>query len=346
MNNPQSTKLRIVTGIRLTVDVEGVALDHQRDRKHLSARQLLSRLAGADAIVMTLPSRYTALLCWLAKLRSPGTRVVYYDVNIPIAASRWDRLKRRVYLELLRRADLILTLHAQTAEYSRLLRLPPDRLQYVGFKSNSWEDKAAIARGEATSGSGGYVLACGRSYRDFETFTRAMAEAGVPARILLTQGSLEGEGSIPPSGSIPENVELIQHDGTRVAWLEALLGARIVVVPLRGDVIQPAGVSVYLEAMNLSRPVIVTDGPATRSMLNDSIAGVVPPGDSSALAREVLRVWRDDELRNNRIVAAQHYVRGLGGVDRLSRDILRATLALLGRGEIAVSERNHATAAE
>lgn len=336
MSNSNSRKLRIVTNIDLAADPEGVTLDHVRDRKRLSTAGRIAHLASADAVLWKLPSKRIALMCWLAKLRSPGTRLVYYDVNIPIAEGPWDRLKRRLYLHLVRRADLILTLHADISDYARLLGVPADRLRYVGFKCNSWEDTESVARGEATTDSGKYVLACGRSYRDFATFVEAMAEAGVPARILLTQGSLEAEGSIPPPAAVPENVELIQHDGTRAAWVEQILGARIVVVPLRGDVIQPAGVSVYLEAMNLSRPVIVTGGPSTRAMLDNSIAGIVPPGDTDALARETLQLWGNRELRGNRIDRAREYARSLGGVGRMSRDILRSTLELLDGTQSAV----------
>jgi hypothetical protein len=111
MSNPHSRKLRIVTNVDLDFDPEVVTLDHVRDRKRLGVRGLIAHLANADAIVWKLPSTRIALMCWVAKLRS-RTRLVYYDVNIPIARGAWDRLKRRVYLQLVRRADLVLTLHS------------------------------------------------------------------------------------------------------------------------------------------------------------------------------------------------------------------------------------------
>jgi glycosyltransferase involved in cell wall biosynthesis len=330
--------IRIAADFRLTAEIDGVQVEFIEDRENTGILRLLRRLAAADVVVMTLPSKLTALLCALAALPPSRTRVVYYDVNIPIPDRLWDRLKRRIYLELVRRADLVLTLQADTAEYARLLRLPQSRLRYVGFKSNAWEDAPYVRKAEESRDSGTYVLACGRSYRDFETFARAVAEAGLPARILLTQGSLEGEGSIPPSGDIPPNVELVQHDGTREGWKDALLGARIVVVPLRGDVIQPAGISVYLEAMNLLRPVIVTEGPATRGMLDDSIAGIVPARDSGAMAREAVRLWTDDGFRTARVAKARAYLERLGGVDRMSRDVLREAVSLIeGSQEVTQS---------
>jgi glycosyltransferase involved in cell wall biosynthesis len=255
-------------------------------------------------------------------------RLVYFDVVVPVAAGGWDRLKRAQYARLIRKADRILTVHADTTEYERLLQLPAERFHYVGFKSNSWEDSASITSGRETADTGTYVLACGRSYRDFATFAEAMAEANLPARILMDQQDVRREGSIVPQ-TLPSNVEIIRDDGSRRSWLKAMLAARIVVAPLRAGVHQPAGISVYLEAMSLSRPVIVTEGTSTRGMLDDSLAGIVPPEDARALALEVRRLWDNHKLRHERIAAARKYVEGLGGIDRMSCAIVRATFDLL-----------------
>ena len=335
-------RIRFVTNIKLTAGTDGLDIDFAPDSADLRPAALMRRSADADAIVMKLPGKRTAFASLLAKVRHGRPVLVYYDVLIPTISNWWERPKRRAYLDLVRQADIILTVHRDTAEYARLLRLPQERLRYIGFKSNVWEDHAAVERGKVTQGSGEYVLACGRSYRDFRTFTEAMALAGVPARILMTQGRLEPHGSIPPPPNLPPNVELVQHDGTRAAWVEALLRARIVVVPMRGDVIN-ASVSVPLEAMNLSRPVIITEGPATRLMLNGATAGIVPPSDSHALAREALRLWHDHELRVSRVEEARAYVETLGGVDRMSRDIVRETLSLLERRPARLAVKNRRT---
>jgi len=333
--------IRVVTNINLAnAFPRMVTVDQIHDRSQIGWTGLFRQFVRADAIVMRLPKKSTALIAVLAQIFSRRRgRLIYYDVNIPIVTGPWDRLKRWVYMALVRRADLILTLQADTSLYARLLRLPEDRLRYVGFKSNSWEDAGAVERGRETQDSGEYVLACGRSYRDFATFASAMADIGLPTRILLPSGRFEDEGTIPPFGGLPENITIVEHDGSRSSWLDAIIGARVVVVPLRGDLIQPAGISVYLEAMNLSRPVIVSEGPSSREMLDDPIAGVVPAGDPGALARETLRVWNDDELRMERIENARDYVEKLGGVDRMSKDILAAVLQLFQKRDASASIR-------
>jgi glycosyltransferase involved in cell wall biosynthesis len=321
--------VRIASDIPLTNTYEGtVEIDYVPDWSLAAVPGVLRRLRRADAIVLHLPTKYRASIALLATLSTRRPRLVYYDVNIPLVSGAWDRLKRWLYLSLVRRADVVCTLQSDVAEYARLLRLPEHRLRYVGFKSNAWEDAESVARGCHTQDVGSYVLACGRSYRDFATFAAAMAEAGVPAKILLSQGNVLKEGAMMPT-AIPGNLEIVPHDGRRASWVEAMLGARIIVVPIRAGVHQPAGISVYLEAMSLSRPVVVTEGASTRGMLDDSIAGIVPSEDPSALAHEVRRLWKDNQLRRERITAARKYVAGLGGVDRMSSAIVEATLNLL-----------------
>jgi glycosyltransferase involved in cell wall biosynthesis len=326
------TPIRIVTNISglPAAAWPGLAVHYIGNIRGMGVLPLLWRLAGADAMVFAHPGKYLAALCFLARLFTPRSRLLYYDVLVPVA-NRWDqRLLRALYLALVRRADLILTVQRDTTDYCGLLRLPENRFRYIGFKANSWEDADAVAAGRRTAGNGTYVLACGQSYRDYATFAAAMEQAGLPAVILVPKRTdLLRHGSLPPAPSSSGNVQIVEHDGTRASWLEFLLGARVVVIPLRPDVVQPAGVSVYLEAMNLSRPVVVSAGPATRLMLDHSIAGVVQPGCAAELAKETLRLWHDAELRAARVSRALAYLTPLGGVQRMSRDILRATCSLL-----------------
>jgi len=322
-------RIHVVTDIELT-DVAGsdISIDRLLGDPPRGSRAWFRRTSDADVLVFRLPEKWTSVLFTLAKWRSRGRRLVYYDLNVPMVERAWDAAKREVFVRLLRGADLILTLQADTAEYTRLTGIPRERFRYVGFKSNAWEDGESVARGRATEDQGTYVLACGRSYRDFRTFAEAIEIAGVPGRILMTQGDVRAEGSTLPD-RIPSNLEVVPHDGTRTGWVDAILGARIVTVPIRDGVHQPAGISVYLESMNLSRPVVVTEGASTRGMLDDRVAGLPPAGDAEAMAREIRGVWDDDGLRKRRIRAGLEYVSTLGGVEDMSRRILDAALSLL-----------------
>jgi hypothetical protein len=335
--------IRVATNIDDLINThpERITVQHVRIAGIADCWRTSRILWRQDAVLMRMPGLLECLLCLMAKALSPSIRLVYYDLILPPPpVGGWRRLKRRLYFSLLRQADLILNAHADATGYARELRLPAARFRYVGFKSNAWEDTAAVDRGAETADCGSYVLACGRSRRDYATFVKAMALAGVPARILLgAPRALADHGAIPPPEPLPGNVSVEAHDGGRRQWLEALLGARIVVVPLCADA--AAGISVYLEAMNLSRPVIVTDGPTTRWMLDDTTAGIVPPADAAVLAAETRRLWQDEALRRRRIAAGRRYVARLGGVERMSRDVLAACLAACdpaGEGQPAAAQ--------
>jgi hypothetical protein len=318
-----------VTDIELAdVPGSGVAIDRLLGDPPRGRREWFRRTSRADVLVFRLPEKWTSVLFTLAKWRSRGGRLVYYDLNVPTVVRAWDAAKREVFFRLLRSADLILTLHADTSEYARLTGIPEERFRYVGFKSNAWEDAESVARGRATEDRGEYVLACGRSYRDFRTFAEAIEIAGVPGRILMTRGDVRAEGSTVPD-RIPSNLEIVPHDGSRAAWVDAILGAKVVTVPIRVGVHQPAGISVYLESMNLSRPVVVTEGASTRGMLDERTAGIPPAGDARAMAREIRRLWDDAGLRRSRIRAGHEYVATLGGMERMSEAILAEALSLV-----------------
>jgi hypothetical protein len=323
-----SGRIHVVTDIELTgVPGSDVSIDRLLGDPPRGSRAWFRRTSHADVLVFRLPEKRTSVLFTLAKWRSRGRRLVYYDLNVPMVERAWDAAKREVFFRLLRGADLILTLQADTAEYARLTGIPRERFRYVGFKSNAWEDAESVARGRATEDQGTYVLACGRSYRDFRTFAEAIEIAGVPGRILMTQGDVRAEGSTVPD-RIPSNLEIVPHDGTRAGWVDAILGAKVVTVPIREGVHQPAGISVYLESMNLSRPVVVTEGASTRGMLHDRTAGIPPAGDARAMAREIRRLWDDARLRGSRIRAGREYVATLGGIERISKAILAEALSL------------------
>lgn len=305
----------------------GIVIDPLGDVTLRGALSVVRKIREADATVIRLPGKVSAAICLLASLLSKGSPLLFYDVLIPPRpAGLWPLVKWRLFLALVRRATLILTVQAEPGTYAELLRLPRERFRFVGFKSNAWEDGAERRQPPPARG---YVLACGRSYRDFGTFSEAMARTGLPGRILLPpKGGMDAHGAVAP-GRIPDNVEVVEHDGRRSSWRQQLLGARIVVVPLRGDVIQPAGVSVYLEAMDLGRPVIVTEGPSTLGLLSTSTAGLVPPGDPDALATEIVRLWHDTALWTARVQEGLRYADAMGGVDRMSRDILAQVISVV-----------------
>ena len=64
-----------------------------------------------------------------------------------------------------------------------------------------------------------------------------------------------------------------------------------------------------VEAMALGTPVVASDLPALRELLADGRAGtLVPAGDAVSLADAVVRLTKDDRLRQQQVKSAQEEV--------------------------------------
>jgi glycosyltransferase involved in cell wall biosynthesis len=110
------------------------------------------------------------------------------------------------------------------------------------------------------------------------------------------------------------------------SWYDMLCGSKIVVVPIKSNVLQLAGISVCLEAMAFGKPVVITEGASTIDLLPASVAVIVPPEDAQALARAIDGLWRDEKKRDELSCNAKQYAHALGGEERLVRDILAAVV--------------------
>lgn len=171
-------------------------------------------------------------------------------------------------------------------------------------------------------GASKLVVAVGSENRDYETLARAVA--GLEVEVRIAAGS-HWARSIAGSSNPPPNLHYIEQT-LPFSELRDLYGrAAIVVVPLH-DVTNQSGVTVILEAMSMSKPVIVTasrgqneciQGPVMRSAgqldyaatsgrgprtfgdddaLNGQTGVYVLPGDDAALGAAILALTADPEL--------------------------------------------------
>ena len=97
-----------------------------------------------------------------------------------------------------------------------------------------------------------------------------------------------------------------------------------VVIPVISGVIQPAGISAYLETMILGEPVVITRGASTEGTLQVDLSVTGPPGDAQALRDAVRRVWNDDALRQRLPDNGRQYKLSLGDHERLLADLRSA----------------------
>jgi glycosyltransferase involved in cell wall biosynthesis len=89
----------------------------------------------------------------------------------------------------------------------------------------------------------------------------------------------------------PRNVraEAVSHE----RFVELLLGAGVVVVPLQDDGHRSAGQQTYLNAMLAEKPVVVTDAMGVREVVTDGVDGIVVPPTAQALRAALERCLSD-----------------------------------------------------
>ncbi|MFO7546975.1 MAG: glycosyltransferase [Trueperaceae bacterium] len=139
------------------------------------------------------------------------------------------------------------------------------------------EEPSTKAPDELPVSEGPYVFSGGSSFREFEPVIDA-ARLLPSVRFVIAAAP----SSLPPD--LPPNVSLgsLERDHYR----PLLENAAVVVVPLRTDLRRAAGMFTYLRAMQLGKPVIVSDAIAVREYVDDGHTGMVvaPTGEGYATA--------------------------------------------------------------
>lgn len=134
------------------------------------------------------------------------------------------------------------------------------------------------------------------------------------------------------SADLPPNVEIKHDDGTYESWLAFMARSRMVVLPITRASIYAHGAGTYLVAMALKKCVIVSENEGSHGILDDGQAVLVPVGDSDALRRAIVRVWKDDAYRDKVAEAGYKYALTMGDEESLQQRILEASYRLLAGG--------------
>ncbi len=198
----------------------------------------------------------------------------------------WKRLLKgilqRVYrFGFAKVSKVIVTSRSEIETYADILSLPPSCFEFIPWPSNI--DVPRMVKSHQ-----GYILAAGRSLRDWETFFRAVSE--VPCKVVAIGARSDLEGM-----EIPGNVTLF-CDIPHGQYLKLLEGSRIVIVPLLKSR-RSAGQAAFLEAMALGKPVIVAQVTGAADYLEDGRNALLyPPGNSEALKDKILGLLSDSDL--------------------------------------------------
>lgn len=221
-----------------------------------------------DAVVLNCVRRTLLVFC-LAKRVLPFLRFKLISVDLVLgpALTLRERARTRVIGWLLEAADLFIFPFRDISGLRRLYGIFPDRVSYVPFEVNGYPDVLAVPTRDD-----GHILACGRSYRDYGTFGRAMAGLPYVAHILVRPAELSRHGSEPDTASLPPAVAVFEDDGSVRSWLDRIARARLIVLPILPNVVSAAGISVCLLSMALRKCVIMSEGPATSGVLDEGQA--------------------------------------------------------------------------
>lgn len=157
--------------------------------------------------------------------------------------------------------------------YAGAFGWPASKLAYVPFHS----DPRLL---EIAATDGDYVIAAGRTLRDYPTLIEAFR--GLDAKLLVVAGRHSpGLENLPPNVSVRQDIP-----GPELMALIA--GSMAVAVPLEPRRIS-TGQSVILQAMTIGKPVVATRLDGTEDYIDDGTTGLlVPPNDPGAM-RDALR---------------------------------------------------------
>jgi glycosyltransferase involved in cell wall biosynthesis len=227
---------------------------------------------------------------------------------------------------MLSRVDHFINYFKESEGYRKYYGITPDRSSFVHFKPN-----IRYRYNPETNRDGDYILCFGKSRRDYDTFFRAAARIPYPCAILQPNlGELRKHGSrfTFSLDELPPNVTVLADDGTEQSMIRAMESAKVVALPIIKQNIQPAGISVYLNAMYLHKCVIITHGAGSSDVLTDE-ALFVPTEDVDTLARAMRSAWEDDRLRAATAEKAYRHAASLGGEPELHQRVLEATIQWL-----------------
>lgn len=322
---------KFVSNVRLTnyfqdrVIVEPISSIIGETHRFKFLKLLSSIVCKYDGLLVLNPSFYWAWLGMNIKILSfCRKKIVFYDTNLHRPYSYIDFLKAYIKKFVFKFIDRFIVMHKDTSEYLRYYGIPIHKCIYVPFKANNIDK---LSKYNITDK--GYLLSCGASYRDYVLLASALKLYSCRVTIVLPDAQMAGyHNSIIDETMFGDNVTIIRHDFKPNSWYKVLSECRAVVLPIRSDALQPAGISVYLESMAFGKPVVITEGPSTSGILTEELAAICPPDDPYSLSKAIKKVMEDEVYRMNLSRNGNEYAKSLGGEDRLVKDILNVLVSL------------------
>lgn len=273
---------------------------------------LLFRRRRRFDVVVTMGAREALAYGLLCVATGAASKQVFTEVFIdePRPESLLWRLKTAAFRLVARRAIGVLTNSSLEVETNaERFGLPRGRIRFVPMHGT-------IPEVEPSGRDEGYVLAAGRTLRDYETLLKAAPLIGRRIVVVCGDGDLV-------DARVPANVEILREI-PRDIYLEKLRRCTLVALPLRRTG-RSTGQVVALEAMAFGKPVVTTRAPGTNDIIRDRENGrLVPAGDPVALADAVNELLERDDIARAMATRARADLMDLYTFDRHAEAKLRA----------------------
>lgn len=159
---------------------------------------------------------------------------------------------------------------------------PRERFVFLPFGVNDYTKILDMSK----PASNDYILALGRSNRDWDFLIDALAGTEYPLRIVCDELHKD---------QLPENIQ-IYNNVWKEASYEFIRNCKFMIIPiLDGQIV--AGETVLLQTMSFSKPIIITKPSCLADdYVTDGITGLVIPKEKEALLEAVKRLYEDEGL--------------------------------------------------
>ena len=198
--------------------------------------------------------------------------------------SRLAMAMKRVFRQIAARSGTRFVVWAshEVDDFARAFGIPRESLVYVPHYYS-------LDGYEYTISDDGYLFAGGNGDRDYRTLIEAVAPLGIPTWIATTNQEALWDLEIPPH----VRVEGTTHSGFR----QAMAGARMVVIAMRGGLLHSGGQQTCLNAMMMGKPTIAVGRKWAVDFIDDQVDGlIVDFGDVEALRTSIRRVMSQRDL--------------------------------------------------
>ena len=159
---------------------------------------------------------------------------------------------------------------------------PRERFVFIPFGVNDFT-KIVDTSKPATND---YILALGRSNRDWDFLIDSLGNTPYPVRIVCDELQRE---------TLPSNIQ-IYNDVWQEASYEFIRNCKMMIIPIMDGRIV-AGETVLLQAMSFSKPIVITKPSCLADdYVTDGVTGLVVPKEKTALLDAVKKLYEDESL--------------------------------------------------